>query len=49
MELNTSLNTELSLGMFVFTLMSDKILIIHMKEDLALSDLFHIYATVRKL
>lgn len=49
MELNTSLNTELSLGMFVFTLMSDKILIIHMKEDLALSDLFHIYATVQKL
>lgn len=48
-ELNTSLNTELSLGMFVFTLMSDKILIIHMKEDLALTDLFHIYATVRKL
>lgn len=43
------LKRRLSLGMFVFTLMSDKILIIHMKEDLALSDLFHIYATVRKL
>lgn len=43
------LKHRLSLGMFVFTLMSDKILIIHIKEDLALSDLFHIYATVRKL
>lgn len=43
------LKRRLSLGMFVFTLMSDKILIIHMKEDLALSDLFHIYAKVQKL
>lgn len=39
------LKHRLSLGMF----MSDKILIIHIKEDLALSDLFHIYATVWKL